>query len=52
MNMAVNGDLSLSEVASNLWFNYKTLYNWLIVHFAYREMDKSLNPYPAVIEAA
>ena len=27
--MAVNGDLSLSEVASNLGLNYKTLYNWV-----------------------
>ena len=26
INMAVNGDLSLSEVASNLGLNYKTLY--------------------------
>ena len=29
INMAVNGDLSLSEVASNLGLNYKTLYNWV-----------------------
>jgi len=29
INMAVNGDLSLSEVASNLGLNYKTLYNWI-----------------------
>jgi len=27
INMAVNGDLSLSEGASNLGLNYKTLYN-------------------------
>ena len=27
--MAVNGDLLLSEVASNLGLNYKTLYNWV-----------------------
>ena len=29
INMAVNGDLSLSKVASNLGLNYKTLYNWV-----------------------
>jgi transposase len=29
INMAVNSDLSLSEVASNLGLNYKTLYNWV-----------------------
>ena len=29
INMAVNGDLSLSEVAGNLGLNYKTLYNWV-----------------------
>ena len=29
INMAVNGGLSLSEVASNLGLNYKTLYNWV-----------------------
>ena len=29
INMAVNDDLSLSEVASNLGLNYKTLYNWV-----------------------
>jgi len=29
INMAVNDDLSLSEVASNVGFNYKTLYNWV-----------------------
>ena len=29
INMAVNGDLSLSEVASNLGLNYQTLYNWV-----------------------
>jgi len=29
MNISVNGDLSLSEVASNLGLNYKTLYNWV-----------------------
>ena len=29
INMAVNGDLLLSEVASNLGLNYKTLYNWV-----------------------
>jgi len=27
MNIAVNGDLSLSEVVSNLELNYKMLYN-------------------------
>jgi len=31
MNMAVNDDLALSEVASNLGLNYKTWYNWIKV---------------------
>jgi len=25
--MALNGDPSLSEIANNLWLNYKTLFN-------------------------
>ena len=29
INMAINNDLTVSEIAQNLGANYKTLYNWV-----------------------